>query len=132
MAVEFLNVYCKLPQGLTMCLEKDGEVIRVTLPRTSRYIQPHPKFKPTKEEFIVYQHSVTPVAKDFWEAWKKRMGAEYAPLKQGLVFAIEQTKNGDGIARAKDMETVKTGFEQIKPAKEDGISKLNPDQDSPE
>ena len=49
MPVEFLNVYCKLPNGLTMCLEKDGAVTKVTLPRSSRYIQPHPKFKPTKE-----------------------------------------------------------------------------------
>ena len=131
MAVEFLNVYCKLPQGLTMCLEKDGDVIRVTLPRSSRYIQPHPKFKPLKEEFIVFQHSVTPVAKDFWEAWKKRMGSEYAPLKQGLVFAVAQSKNADGVANAKDMETAKTGFEQLDPKKEEGVSKLD-DKESPE
>ena len=132
MAVEFLNVYCKLPQGLTMCLEKDGEVIRVTLPRTSRYIQPHPKFKPTKEEFIVFQHSVTPVAKEFWEAWKKRMGAEYAPLKQGLIFAVEQPKNTDGIARTKDMETAKTGFEQLDPKDKDNKVITRNDKDDPE
>ena len=132
MAIEFLNVYCKLPQGLTMCLEKEGEVIRVTLPRSSRYIQPHPTVKPLKEEFVVFQHSVTPVAKDFWDAWTKRMGSEYPPLKQGLVFAVTQTKNADGVARAKDMEKAKTGFEQLDPKdKENKVAKLD-DRESPE
>jgi len=125
MAVEFLNVYCKLPNGLTMCLEDGGEVKRVTLPRSSRYIQPHSKFKPTKEEFIVFGSSVTPVAKDFWDAWKKKMGPDYAPLKNGLVWAVEIAKKADGTARARDMETELTGFEQLNPKKEDGISKLD-------
>ena len=36
MANEYLNVYCKLPNGLTMCLEVDGEIKRVTLPRSAK------------------------------------------------------------------------------------------------
>jgi len=136
MAVEFLNVYCKLPNGLTMCLEVEGEVKRVTLPRSARYIQPHPNFKPTKDEFIVFGSTVTPVAKDFWDAWKKKMGPEYAPLKNGLVWAVEQAKKADGIARAREMETVTTGFEQIDPAtfkdaRGNALTKLD-DRESPE
>jgi len=131
MPVEFLNVYCKLPNGLTMCLEKDSEVIKVTLPRSSRYIQPHPRFKPTKEEFIVFGHSVTPVAKDFWDAWVKRMGPSYPPLKNGLVWAVDASKKADGTAKAREMESNKSGFEQIDPKKEKNIVKLN-DKDEPE
>ena len=84
MANEYLNVYCKLPNGLTMCLEVDGEIKRVTLPRSAKYIQPHPNFKPTDEKLIVFGSTCTPVAKDFWEAWKKKVGAGYAPLKNGM------------------------------------------------
>lgn len=131
MPVEFLNVYCKLPNGLTMCLEKDGAVTKVTLPRSSRYIQPHPKFKPTKEEFIVFGSSCTPVDKDFWDAWAKRMGPEYPPLKNGFVWATPGAKKADGVARARDMETVLTGFEQIDPKKEKAIVRLD-DRDTPE
>ena len=128
---EFLNVYCKLPNGLTMCLEKDGSIEKVNLPRSSRYIQPHPHFKPTKEEFIVFGCSVTPVEKGFWDAWVKRMGRDYPPIKNGFVWAVEPVKKADGIARAREMEAELTGFEQIDPKKVTGISKLNPDQDSP-
>lgn len=128
-AVEFLNVYCKLPNGLTMCLEVDGEVKRVTLPRSARYIQPHPKFIPTKEKYIVLGSTVTPVAKDFWDAWVKKMGKEYAPIKNGLVWASPNRSDGD--ARAREMETVKTGFEQLEPKDVPGIEKRN-DRDDPE
>jgi len=131
MAVEFVNVYCKIQQGLTMCLENNGDVQKVTLPRSSRYIQPHPHFKPTKEEFIVFGSSCTPVAKEFWEAWKKRMGLDYPPLKNELIWAVEPAKKADGIAKAREMETTLTGYEQIDPKKEKGITKLNPDQDTP-
>lgn len=117
MSVEFLNVYCKLPNGLTMCLEVDGEIKRVTLPRSAKYIQPHPKFKATKEDLIVFGSTCTPVAKDFWDAWTKRMGKEYPPIKNGLVWAIETAKKADGLAKARDMETTPTGFEQIDPKK---------------
>ena len=115
MATEYLNVYCKLPNGLTMCLEVDGEIKRVTLPRSAKYIQPHPNFKPTDEKLIVFGSICTPVAKDFWEAWKKKVGAGYAPLKNDMLWAVESAKKADGIARAKDMEFVKTGFEQLDP-----------------
>ena len=118
MATEYLNVYCKLPNGLTMCLEVDGEIKRVTLPRSAKYIQPHPKFKATREDLIVFGSTCTPVAKDFWEAWTKRMGKEYAPLKNGLVWAVTSAKKEDGIAQAREMETTKTGFEQLNPKKE--------------
>ena len=134
MAVEFLNVYCKLPNGLTMCLEVDGDVKRVTLPRSARYIQPHPNFKPTKEEFIVFGSTVTPVEKGFWEAWKKKMGPEYAPIKNGFVWA--SPNKADGTARAREMETETTGFEQIDPTKfkdsrGNTLTKLD-DRESPE
>ena len=113
MAEEFLNVYCKIPNGLTMCLEEQGEIIRVHLPRSSKYIQPHSNFRETKESRIVYGCSVTPVSKVFWEAWVKAMGKSYPPIKNRMVFAM--SSKGDGTAEAKNMESVLTGFERIDP-----------------
>jgi hypothetical protein len=113
MAEEFLNVYCKIPNGLTMCLEERGEIINVHLPRSSKYIQPHPQFKATKEDRIVYGCSVTPVSKVFWEAWVKAMGKDYPPLRNRMVFAM--SSKGDGTNEAKNMESVKTGFERLDP-----------------
>ena len=63
----------------------------------------------------MFGSTCTPVAKDFWEAWKKKVGAGYAPLKNGMLWAVESTKKADGNARAKDMESTKTGFEQLDP-----------------
>lgn len=117
-AVEYLYVYCKLPNGLTMCVEVNGEVKRVTLPRSAEYIQPHPKFKPTKKEFLVLDCSRTLVDKSFWELWKKTVGPEYQPLKNGLVFAVDPSKKADGDARVVEMQKEKTGFEQLDPAKD--------------
>lgn len=117
-AVEYLAVYCKLPNGLALCLEVNGEVKKVTLPRSATYIQPHPKFKPTKAEFLVFGSSRTLVEKSFWEAWKKKVGPDYQPLKAGLVWAVDANKRADGDAQAREMETEKTGFEQINPEKD--------------
>ncbi len=131
--MEYLDVYCKLRNGLTMCLGVGGnDVKRVTLPGSARYILPHPKFIPTKEEYIVYESTRTPVAKDFWDAWVKAMGPDYGPLRNRMVWAVPAGKKADGIATAKEMETMPTGFEQIDPKKLGikGISKLD-DRDTP-
>lgn len=117
-SVEYLYVYCKLPNGLTLCLEVNGEVKKVTLPRSAEYIQPHPKFKPTKKEFLVLDCSRTLVEKSFWEQWKKTVGPEYQPLKSGLVWAVEIAKKADGDARVVEMQKEKTGFEQLNPDKD--------------
>jgi hypothetical protein len=136
--MEFLSVYCKLPNGLTMCLEDGNDIKKVTLPRSSRYILPHPKFIPTKEEYIVFSSTVTPVAKDFWDAWVKKVGPDYPPLKNRMVWAVPAAKKADGIAAAREMETAQTGFEQIDPKKTGikGISKRDerdaPDKDDEE
>ena len=80
---------------------------------------------------IVFGSSKTLVAKDFWEAWKKRMGEGYPPLKNGLVWAVEPAKKADGVAIAREREHMKTGFEPIVPRKEEGIGKLD-DREAPE
>lgn len=65
-------------------------------------------------------YGVTEVDESYWEAWKKQVGPEYAPLVSGAVFEAKNTK--EAAAKAKDLKGKKTGHEPL-PQEQPGIEK---------
>ena len=109
---------CKLPHGLYLDLRDNrGEIkARVKLPGVAGFTLPNPdrKFKnPTTE----HGHTITPVDRDHWEAWKKAY-PDFPALLSGAVY--EANKREDAIAIAAEHEHVNVGFNKGNP-KEFGV-----------
>ena len=92
-----LTVGCKLPQGLH--LDHAGK--RVTL-------------NGTNSTEIIGGHGLTLVDKEFFDAWYDAH-RDYAPVKQGLIFAHD--KEASVKAEAREKASHKSGFEGINPDK---------------
>jgi hypothetical protein len=119
-AQESVIVCCSLPNGL-ICRVGDK---RVHLRGSANYIQPNPKrkFKGPDPQSVVYQHTMTPVDKEFWDAFVKNMGPDFAPFKSGAIYWAKD--KGSATAQAKDAEGMRTGFEQLNPG-EHGVQSVD-------
>ncbi len=98
-----ITVACKLPNGLQLKLADKPETV-VTL-------------NGTHSSGAVLGYGMTEVDPDFFEAWLKEVGADYAPVKRGLIFAAKSAND----ARAKATEQsadITNGFEGADPTKE--------------
>jgi len=95
---DVVYVGCKLPNGLL--LQVGNEAVELAGANASE---------------IVGGYGVTPVSRDFWEAWAAEHRS-YEPLKSGLLFM--QDKQDDAKAQAKDQKDVKgiEGVNADKPA----------------
>lgn len=65
-------------------------------------------------------YGTTEVDTEFWEAFKARVGAEFAPLKSGAIFEAKNEKEAK--AKAKDLKEAPTGHEPL-PQKTKDIEK---------
>lgn len=97
-----INVACKLPHGLA--LQVDGDARRITL-------------RGGNSRDAVAGYGFTMVDQDFFNAWKKQVTPDFAPLKNGMIFESKT------LAEAKDEAAeisadVVTGFEPTEPKKE--------------
>ena len=111
MAQESVIVCCSLPNGL-ICRVGDK---RVHLRGSANYLQPNPKrkFKGPDPSTVVYNHTMTPVDKEFWEAFVKNMGPDFAPFKSGAIYWAKD--RGSATAQAKDADGMRSGLEQLNP-----------------
>ncbi len=116
MAKDTVIVGCKLANGLVLQV---GDK-RVNLRGSAHYLQPNPKRRFESPE-LIYADSITLVDKEFWEAWLKQVGPEFGPLKSGAIYS--SPNKAEATARAKDTESVRSGFEQLDPDKQPGIEK---------
>lgn len=87
---------CKLPCGLTI----DHGGVSVTLGGS-------------RSPGASSGFGVTPVDKDFWDAWRKSLGGGFAPLDSGAIFAVPTLSAAKG--EAKSRRNVKTGLEGLNP-----------------
>lgn len=92
-----VTVGCKLPHGLI--IKTGGKSITLNGANSSK---------------IVGGYGLTQVDKDFFDAWKTEF-AQFAPLKNHLIFVQEKPANAE--AQAKEQTEVKTGLEPLDPAK---------------
>ena len=113
-------VVCKMPSGLHLDMPvtpSDGQnqtgernmETRVTLKgQNARFLETG--FAPPHDQ----EPGVTEVDKDFWDAWSKAY-KDFAPLKNGLIFAMDKDPANDKGAKAdvKDMADEKNGFEPV-------------------
>ena len=92
-----VTVGCKLPNGLH--LDHMGKRVTLNGFNTSD---------------VIGGHGLTVVDKEFFEGWMTAY-KDYAPVKQGLIFAHDKEAN----TRSEALEKIdnKSGFEGIDPAK---------------
>lgn len=86
-------VGCKLPHGLI--IKTGGKSATLNGANSSR---------------IVGGYGLTPVDKDFFEAWKAEY-ASFEPLKSGLIF--EQANERSAMSQATEQQEIKSGLEPL-------------------
>jgi len=117
-------VLCNLPHGLT-CQVGDK---RIKLRGSANYIMPNKdrKFQGPKPEDVVFGATMNYVERDFWDKWvaqmtdKKNFPEGYPPITNGQI--TWDTNKGEVTLKRKDTESIKSGFEQLKP-EEHGVKK---------
>lgn len=88
-----VTVACKLPHGLI--IKTGSKSVTLNGANSSR---------------IIGGYGLTPVDKDFFEAWKAEY-ASFSPLKDGLIF--EQANEKSAASQAAEQEEIKTGLEPL-------------------
>ena len=103
---------CRHPSGLV--IEAAGQVITLEGQRQAQERSP----------IIILSeddYGTTEVDGAVWEAWKKQVGADFAPLKSGMLFEAKSEK--DAKAKARDLKDEKTGHEAM-PQNDGKVSKV--------
>ncbi len=97
-----VTVGCRLPSGLM--LEVNGKRVELAGQRQAQEGRPI---------ILLSQDDVgyTEVDAEYWEAFKKQVGPDFAPIKSGAVF--EAKDQGDAKAKAKELKKEKTGVEPL-------------------
>lgn len=109
MAAETVIVGCKLPNGLLLSVA--GKTIRIN--GRARYNMPSPTRRNLNTD-VEAGDGLTLVDKSFWDTWLAEH-KEYGPVVSGHVYA--SPSRTDAVAKAKDTQENKTGFEPADPAK---------------
>lgn len=99
---ETVLIGCRLPNGIILTHPKNQEmIVRIAGTQVKSanglYIPPKP-------------YETTKVDAEFWNDWKAAY-AGFPPLKNRALF--EAKSDGDIVAKAKEVERVRTGFEQM-------------------
>jgi len=97
-----ITIGCRLPSGLK--LEVNGVTVGLAGQRQAQ--ERSPIITLSADDY-----GVTEVDTSFWEAFKARVGKDFAPIKSGAVFEAKNTN--DIKAKAKDLKGEKTGFEAM-------------------
>lgn len=111
-----VTIGCRLPSGLV--LEVNDKRVPIAGQRQAQEGRPI---------ILLSQDDVgfTEVDADFWEAFKKRVGPEFAPIKSGAVF--EAKNPGEAKAKARELKKEKTGVEPL-PQEAPGIKSADKDE----
>lgn len=104
-----VTIGCKLPNGIH--LDHEGKRVTLNGANSSR---------------VIGGHGITErVDKAFWDAWLA-IHKDYEPVKRGLIFAQNSTRNAE--AEAKEKQDNPSGLEGINPDKPGrGIQKATKD-----
>lgn len=100
-----ITIGCRLPNGLFLDLgDPTKPVVELAGQRQAQARSP----------IIILSeddYGTTEVDLSFWEAFKARVGPEFAPIKSGAVFEAKSEKEAKAIA--KDLKGKKTGHEPL-------------------
>lgn len=117
-----VTVACKLPHGLQLELKgADGQAVRVPVKGNAAAR----RLEIADDKGNVVQHEgiasvqggyglTHGVDADFWAQWLKE-NADYAPVKNGMIFAT--AKGESAASKAREQAEIRTGFEPIDPLK---------------
>lgn len=97
-----VTIGCRLPSGLVI----EVNDIQVTLAGQRQSQERSPIILLSEDDY-----GLTDVDADYWEAFKKRVGQDFAPIKSGAVF--EAKNHGDAKGKAKELKKEKTGHEPL-------------------
>jgi hypothetical protein len=100
-----LIIGCRLPNGLILDLG-DNKTPSVEL-AGQRQAQARSPIVTLGED----DYGTTVVDVSFWEAFKKRVGPDFAPITSGAIFEAKNTKEATAIH--KDIKGKKTGHEPL-------------------
>lgn len=97
-----VSICCRLPSGLL--LQVGNKFVELAGQRQAQERSPI---------ILLSQndYGVTEVDAEFWEAWVKQVGEDYAPLKTQAIFEAANTK--EVAAKVKDVKKEKTGHEPL-------------------
>ena len=100
-----VTIGCRLPSGLILDLG-DPTKPSVELAGQRQTQARSPIILLTEEDY-----GTTEVDSSFWEAFKTRVGPEFAPIKSGAIFEAKSEKDAKAIA--KELKGKKTGHEPL-------------------
>lgn len=108
-----ITIGCRLPSGIVLDIGDHSAKVELAGQRQAQ----------ARSSIIILNDDdfgTTEVDAQFWEAFKKRVGPDFAPLKSGAIFEAKSEKEAK--AKAKDLKGQKTGHEPIS-QDEAGITK---------
>lgn len=111
-----ITIGCRLPSGLILELMKDGRPVAVELAGQRQMQERSPIILLRDDDY-----GTTEVDAAFWDAWKKIVGDDFAPLKSGAIF--EAKNSNDAASKAKELKGKQTGHEPAK--QDDGVKKAD-------
>lgn len=112
-----VTIGCRLPSGLIIDIGPEHPMVELAGKRQAQEGSP----------IIILREAdcgYTEVDASYWEAFKKRVGPDFAPLKSGAIFEAKNLKEAK--AANKDLKDKKTGHEPLKQEAE-GIKPLEQD-----
>lgn len=98
-----VTIGCRLPNGLILEIAGKGQVELAG----QRQAQARSPIILLSED----DYGVTQVDADFWEAWKKQVGPDFAPLRSQAIFEAVDDKSVK--ARVRELAKEKTGHEPM-------------------
>lgn len=111
-----ITIGCRLPSGLVLDL---GDPSKPTVELAGqRQTQERSKIIILSDD----DYGTTEVDADYWEAFKNRVGSEFAPLKSGAIFEAKNEKAAKAIA--KELKDEPTGHEPL-PQEDGAITKAD-------
>ena len=119
---DVVMVACKLPTGLVLEIVQKSETLQ-PLPAGQRYVLKGANSLRDDKRVSQASHpyAVTPVPRDFWEAWLKQ-NADLEFVRKGFVFAESSAER----AAAKGLEMVgeRTGLEALATEKDPRVIQI--------
>lgn len=110
---DVVMIGCKLPHGYTLEIIKVGNLLQPS-PKGKRYVLKGANSLRTDRRAAQgeFPYAVTPVPRDFWEAWlKHNENHTLEPVVKGFIFAARDADRAR--AEGKERQGEKTGLEAI-------------------
>jgi hypothetical protein len=99
-----VTIGCRLPSGIILDIGPEHPMVELAGKRQAQEGSP----------IVILREAdcgYTQVDASYWEAFKKRVGPDFAPLKSGAIFEAKSIKEAKAVN--KDLKGKKTGHEPL-------------------